>query len=371
MGDKQSQRAGDGSNLYQAQTVNIYQGIDETRAREIVKEQLPEILGAYSQEAQSVAENRVSQFANELIPKLVKDNLLDSLRDPSIQILLKEAEKTAASTERTDDYALLSELLVHRMKNNQDRNVRSGVNHAIRIVDEITDESLLGLTVAHSVSAFVPAALDVNEGLKALDHLFSTIIYNALPCGEEWLDQLDILNAIRINSFGTLKKIKQFYPEILSGYVDVGIKKDSTEYNMALDIIKNCGLPHDVIRDHELRQGFVRLRITNINKLETISISKEELVTIEGQQHLIPIRRRLNKEQQDAFKSIHELYNTDASLREENIEVFMDMWNSFESLRIMRGWWDAIPRSFETTYVGKVLAHANAQRCDPTLPALG
>ena len=39
-------------------------------------------------------------FANDLIPRLVKNNLLEELKDPSIQILLLEAQKSAASTER-------------------------------------------------------------------------------------------------------------------------------------------------------------------------------------------------------------------------------------------------------------------------------
>ena len=111
-GSNQSQQSGDNSQLLQAGTIIINNGIDEKRAREIVDEKVQTVIRDFSQEAKEVAETRIQAFEDDLIPKLVRNNILESLRDPSIQILICDAQRSAASTERTADYSLLSELLI-------------------------------------------------------------------------------------------------------------------------------------------------------------------------------------------------------------------------------------------------------------------
>ena len=39
-------------------------------------------------------------------------------------------------------------------------------------------------------------------------------------------------------------------------------------------------------------------------------------------------------------------------------------------MALLKDWIEKIPNSFSITSVGKVLAHANAQRCDDKLPPL-
>lgn len=359
--EKQRQEAGDNSQQIQAGTVIINNGIDEKRAREIVDEKLYEVIAGYSQEAHDIAKERISFFANDLIPRLVKNNLLEELKDPSMQILLFEAQKSAASTERIVDYALLSELLIHRAKKGFNRNVRAGVNRAVKIVDEITDESLLGITVAYSVSRWFPANVNLYDGLNKLNSLFGKVIYATLPRGKEWIEHLDVLNAIRINSSTNFKKIDQYYPERLSFYVDVGIDKTSEDYQKAVEIVKEADLPNAILCDHELRPGFVRLRILGIDRLDL-------LYTINDIHS--PKSTPLTDWQKNSIKKIYALYNSDPILKSENITKFIKKWDRYENLRSLRVWWDAIPIYFTITPVGAVLAHANAQRCDPTLPPL-
>lgn len=368
--EKQRQEAGDHSQQIQAGTVIINNGIDEKRAREIVDEKLNEVICGYTQEARSIAKERMELFANDLIPRLVKNNLLEELKDPSIQILLSEAQKSAASTERVADYALLSELLIHRVKNGLNRNIRAGINRAVKIVDEITDESLLGITVAYSVSQWIPATGNIYEGLDMLNSFFGKIIYATLPKGREWLEHLDVLDAIRVDSFGSLKKIEQYYPEILSGYIDVGINKSSENYQKAIELVKEAHLPNDILCDHELRPGFVRLQIVRIDKLDLLSVIYQQEINIGGQEVIIPINQPFTNNQKDAIKKIYKLYNNDEELKIQNISKFIEKWDEYDNLRNLKTWWDEIPLLYTITPVGRVLAHANAQRCDSTLPAL-
>lgn len=368
--EKQRQEAGDNSQQIQAGTVIINNGIDEKRAREIVDEKLGEVICGYTQEARAVAKERMDLFANDLIPRLVKNNLLEELKDPSIQIILSEAQKSAASTERVADYALLSELLIHRVKNGFNRNTRAGINRAVKIVDEITDESLLGITVAYAVSQWIPVSGILNDGLDILNSLFGKIIYATLPRGREWLEHLDVLDAIRIDSFGSLKKIEQYYSEILSGYIDVGIDKTSENYQIAMKLAKEADLPDDILCDHELRQGFVRLPIVRIDKLDLLSVIRQQKIIIDGQEVIIPIKFELTDIQKESIKKIYALYSNDTELKSQNISRFIEKWDEYDNLRNLKAWWDEIPLSYTITPVGRVLAQANAQRCDPNLPAL-
>jgi hypothetical protein len=361
--DTQSQTAGDNSQQIQATTVNQYFGITEERARAIFDERIETALQAYSAEAYESAESRIKQFEDDLIPKLAKSNLLENLKDPSIQLLLYDAQKTAASTEREADYGLLSELLIHRINKGENRKIRTGISEAVKIVDDISDDALLGLTVSHCISKFFPKSGNITEGLSILESLFSKVIYEALPTGYEWLDHLDVLKAMRVSSYGSMKNVKQFYSEELSGYVDVGIKIDSETHNQAKDIIKKNNLPNGVLVEHELRNGYLRIPIRRKDDIDNQPISFQ---TIEGNTVYISF----SEQNKQTIKSIYALYENNKVLRNENIEVLMQKWDNFTNLKMLREWWDAIPLSFSVTSIGRALAQANAQRCYPGLPPI-
>jgi hypothetical protein len=364
--EKQLQEAGDNSQQVQAEIVVIQSGIDEKRVREIFNELAINALSDYTFEASITANARNQEFVNVLIPKIVRANILEAFSDPSIQFLLKDAQRAAASTERPVDYELLSELLIHRVNKGADRNVRAGISRAVEIVDDISDEALLGLTVAHSVSYFSPSSGSLCSGLDVLNTLFSKITYSDLPHGSEWLDHLDILDAIRISQFGTLKKLQQYYPETLSGYIDVGIEENSASHTKAIEIVRESVLPLDILCKHELRDDYIRLSVTSMKSLDKLSL--QQAINIGSQKMFMPIP--LSESQKKAIHDVRSLYVVDENMKNDNITKFMIEWDKRESLKKLRVWWDAIDTSFNITAVGKVLAHANAQRCDPTLPAL-
>ena len=365
--NKQNQNAGDNSQQLQAENMVIHIGIDEKRAREIYQEMNLQLRSDYSQEALSIANTRVAEFENKLLPKMeAVDGALEAFADPSFQLLLVEAQKTAASTERPADYDLLAELLIHRFKKGENRIIRAGISRAVEIVDEISDDALLGLTVFHSVSNFFPASGDIHQGLNALDELFGKIFYNTLPIGNEWLDHLDMLDAIRVSSFGSLKKINVYYPEMLLGYIDVGIEKESDNYNNAIEILKNAGLPPNILVEHTLNSNFVRINLSDKRQIDSLNLQRQILHN--GQIIIIPTN--LNEEQKKALISIYDLYKIDEVIKNQNIIIFMEEWDKRQHLKTLREWWDKITTSIQVTSVGKVLAHSNAQRCDKNLPSL-
>jgi hypothetical protein len=361
MGNKQVQKAGDNAQQLQANNVIFNVGIDEKRAREICQEMILQLKNKYTEEALKVAESRVSEFENKLLSKMKAiDGALEVFADPSFQLLLVEAQKTAASTERPADYDLLSELLVHRFQNGTDRNIRAGITRAVEIVDEISDEALLGLTVFHAVICIEPVTGVIQEGLDILNDLFGKLIYATLPNGNKWLDHLDILSTIRITNFVRLPKMEDHYSKQFAGYMDVGIKKYSQEFYRAIELLNSNNLPNILI-EHELNTDYVRLCVLNKN-----DVDPTKLTHLSSNNTVIS----LTDIQKNVIRSIYDLYKQDAAIRQENVNKFMEEWNKRANLKILREWWNNINISIELTSVGKVLAHANAQRCDKRLPPL-
>ncbi|MDD2950907.1 MAG: hypothetical protein PHU29_08980 [Sulfuricurvum sp.] len=367
MMSRQSQKGGDGSTNIQTEQMVVDVGIDEKRAREVFQEMNLQLRKEYSQEALEIANARVNEFENSLMPKMEKvDGALEAFADPSFQLLLVEAQKTAASTERPADYDLLSELLVHRFKKGNNHIARAGISLAVDIVDKVSDDALLGLTVAHSISNFFPSSGNIQEGLDVLNNLYGKIIYGELPAGYDWLDHLDVLNTVRINSFGNLKKVQLYYPEILHGYIDVGIKKDSENYTKAIKILDSNDLPKEVLVEHSFNSDFLRIPLPNRAQIESIALSQQVLQ--DG--NVVVVSVMLSEGQVEAINSIYDLYSQDNSLKQKNINLFMEEWDKRPNLKVLKEWWDNIPTSFTITSAGKVLAHSNAQRCDKSLPPM-
>ena len=358
------QKSGDNSNQLQVQTVNIYQGITEERARQIIREESDKIT-VYTQEAHSTACERISKLEESFILASRKiDNALESFADPAFQLLLRDAAERAAATEREEDYDLLSQLLICHIQKGKERMNRAGIHRAIQIVDEIDNDALCALTVFHAAGNIFPAVGSCMQGFMIQETMFSNLMYLSLPEGDGWLDHLDVLGAIRINSFGKLKSLKEYNAETLNGYVCVGIKKDSKDYDNAVSLLRNLVRVENVLVDNELIDGYVRLCIPNERAIDQLEITYPS-TTNQPVVH-VPADPKVK----GAIRQIWNMYSKDATLLSKVKQEFNTRFDSFEHLKILAAWWDAIPHSLDLTSVGKVLAHTNARRCDPRIPDL-
>lgn len=362
---KQTQKAGDNSQQIQANTIIVNTGIEEKRAREIFKEMFDIARKDFSFEAEEIAAERVGRFEDELMVTMQKiEGALNVFADPSFQFLIRSANKTAASTERVEDYILLSELLVHRIERKDSRETYSGVSRAVEVVDKISDDALLGLTVAFSVGQYTPTSGNISEGLDVLNNLFARLCNNKLPIGMNWLEQLDILDAARVNSFGGLKKLEDIYAETMNGYCVTGLKKESEQYNNAMNMLKEKGLPSNLLIENELISDYVRIPVAKKSEISDIRIYyliKEKNTEIV---------QKLSEEQIEVLNNIFDMYVVNSEIQEKVKRRFCEEIEKREYLYKIKEWWNQIDGSFKITIVGKVLAHANAKRCDNTLPDL-
>jgi hypothetical protein len=364
MADKQTQKSGDNAQQFLADTV-IIAGIDEKRVREIFAEMFVIERRNLTAEAGIVADIRVTEFENRLLPKMIAADALKAFGDPGFQILLRKAQLAAAATERPNDYELLSELLIYRFQKGDNRNTRAGITRAVEIIDQINDDALLGLTVFHSVCYFFPKTNDIFQGLDVLNDLFGKIIYDVLPTGNEWIDYLDVLDAIRITPFGKLKKFIEYYPLRLENYISPGIDKSSDNYNKANEILTKVGFSQETLIPHALNPYYVRLNITK-REIENSSF----FVNLPQNGQIIQKQYPTTKEQKEALYSIFDLYNNDDNIKNDNITKLMEEIKKRQYLKSVKDWWDNVDANFDTTSVGKVLAHTNAQRINKNLPPL-
>ena len=116
--------------------------------------------------------------------------------------------------------------------------------------------------------------------------------------------------------------------------------------------------------DHELIDGYVRLPIVNI------SVSENTVIPLYDIRSGKYINRKPNAEEYTLVKTIIDLYESDKDAFNQVNDAFISHCHQLSSFCTISNWWDMIQSSFSITPVGRVLAHANAQRYDKGIPDL-
>ena len=357
--------SGANSNNYQGENVTVVHNyniaqFDEEKARQISEYSAKQIMEEYFSNADELAQKRMNDFENQFISKLAEiENALEIFNDPAFKLVYRKAQIQAATTTRENDYSILSELLIHRYKKQNNKASCIGINGAVDIVEQISDESLTALTVITTILIGVhPITGDLTEGLGVMNTLFDRILVCNLPDSGDWLDQLDILRAIRLNSFGSLKKLKTFYMQNLDGYICVGIDKSSDNYQQALKLLQQHNIKN-ILVDNELIDNYVRLPLSTTDEIENLSKTNQA-----GND--IP----LSQDEKDCLHKIVELYDVSDEKKNIVLNKFYEKFDTYPALKAVHDWWDKIPNSLSITSIGRVLGHANAQRCYPGFPPL-
>ena len=363
--NKQTQKAGDNSQQIQAGTINnYYYNIDEKQVREWCDASAKKAMQEYTAESHLLIDQRIKDFANVFIPRLEKvENGFQAFADPEFQLELRKAQISSACTDKEADYELLSELLIHRVKNNDNRRVKASITKAVEIVDKIDDDSLTSLTVVYSILQLFPLSGEIKNGFKTLDRLMNSVADTELPQDFKWISYLDILDVLRTTSFGKFKKLSVYYYDTLSGYTAVGIRKESEEYQKAKDILNEAKMNIGVLVDHELLDGYVRLPIPEKGNYQGMSLAR----IVPNTNIVFPVK--IEKRDIEVLDRIWELYSNETDKKEILKTNFNNLWNQFCNLKKIETWWNSIPSSFTLTPIGEVLAHANAQRHNKDIPS--
>lgn len=359
----QSQSAGDNSFQFQSGTTNIMVGVDEKRVREICQEFKEYVLKEIAETAQAIANERVEKLETKLAPRVASlEGGVLALCDPEFFSLLKRIQLSAVETERDSDYEMLSELLCHRIRNKNDLMNKAAINKAVTIVNQIDDNALSALTIFYFAERFIPCSGLIKDGLSTLDSIFSKLLYSNLPSNKEWIDHLELLDAVRQNSFGGLKKLQNYYAVQMEGYWSGGLRTDSTDFPQIQQMIQDNNLPQDFLIPHELDPECVRVPVVCKNEIKNFHFTKQTPNGI--------VTTPFTENQIKCVQSIYEISIKENEAKEKRKELFYTTLESYPSIKKVIEWWNQINVNIRLTAAGRVLAHANAQRCSSDIPSL-
>lgn len=360
---EQSQSAGENSNQFQARNMIVVNGVDEKRVREICQEFKEYTLREVAQTASETANARIEKLETKLVPRIANvENGVSSLCDPEFFSLLKRIQLSAAESSRESDYEMLSELLCHRIKHKSDMMNKAAINKAVSIVNQIDDNALNAMTVFYFAEKFYPTSGIITDGLNVLDDYFSKIVSGSLPLGIEWIEHLDLLGALRQSSMEHLKKLPDYYAEKMEGYWGCGIKVESEEYVQSQQILQEKKLPQDILVPHELDSECVRIPVVNRASIDNYHFSS----CVQN----IVVNIPFTDAQKECVRKIYDISLRDNDAMQKRRAKFCETLQTFPSLKKVIDWWNQISVGIKLTDAGRVLAHANAQRCSPNIPSL-
>lgn len=357
---KQIQKAGDNANQIQTQTLVQNIGMSEERVYDIVSAACDKAIESCLMESRLAVEQRLNSFKDELYVIVGNQlQLFESLREPSCAATLGAAANAAARTNSAADHQMLAELLVKRFESPSDRHVATGVSKAIEIVEYVTDEELAGLTTLHVAGAFTPVSGDIKNGIESLAGLIDMLPLELLPSGQEWIDDLDILGAVRSSPIASLVPYLDIQFKQLDGYTVCGVKAGSDEEAEAMDKLSEVGLPANLLVEHELNPGYKRLPLRHINNFEGLSLYSSSDPSAS--------QTELNSDQIKAFRYICNLSKDNSCDEVIKGNLKKEMFR-YPSLATLIDWWDSIRLALRLTSVGRCLASSNARRLKPELP---
>lgn len=363
--NKQDQRAGENSTQIQAGTINnnyySITGVSEATARDICRHEYQVAMQNWTEQASMIVEQRVAKLEDKIMPKMIAfDNELKMFADPAFQILLRKAQISAASTDKDADYEMLSDLLLHRIQQDNNRERNLGITKAIEIVDQIDEIALAALSIVHVISMLIPIAPNVDLALQYLNDTYGKLLNgHSLPLGEEWMEHLDILSAIRMNAkgIGAFNKMESFIPKVMDKFFVTGLPSDSQELQTIISDFNKNGIPTNVIIENPLVKGNMMLStyIYDIDNLLFSANFSGQTVTFKPNENQI----RTIKNAIEKFKSLE---NND-----KPASIFWQKWNSYVNLYHVKEWFNQLPLLFNITSIGKALVAAYVAGKMPSL----
>lgn len=367
-GDVQSNGDLNIGNNIEKQEINIQvnNGISEQRLREVIHAEIELELKNQQILAEDKAREKLLKFSEYVLPKLVKAEMIDAFSDPTIQMFYREIQKTAIGSERELDYSVLSELLVYRINNKGNFEKKASITKAVEIVDKISDDALISLTIKYC-QTFSPVSGNISEGLNALEEMYKNILKNfTLPENQNWIDNVEILGVVRIESMSTMLNLEDIYYNSLSGYVSKGIDKNSELYKETINKLQSNNLPIDILVNHELNPNYVRLNI--VNKDSIINNIIRTIWNCPNEKSICEVKILTDKQIQ-ILEEIYESYANDKTKEKEIKDIFVKKLNSYPNISKVLDWWNSNTEpAMILNSTGRVLAHTNAKRLYDKMP---
>lgn len=347
-------------NALQLQVENLNVGLSSFDVENMLRRERELIMKEMQIIAIEEMDKRLSTYGQIALDKIINGKITNAFADPAIQMFLRDTERAAVSSERELDYEVLSELLIHRVENKDNFTKKAALKKVVGTISLISDEALLGITLMYLAEKVYPISGDIEEGLKSLEEVFKSIIGDSvMPSDQDWINNLEILGLIKIIPFTSKKSLGDYYFEYLNGYFCAGIKKDSEEYNLAIDKLKSANLPLDLLCQNILLDNYVRLPICRLKQHDNLRIF--DIKT----KKFIP----LNEEQKKVLDLICDDYDKSSSTMDIVKNKYRELLDEYPEIKKVVVWYDMYnKKGIKLDLSGDVLAHCNAKRLDSKFP---
>ena len=202
-------RSGSNSKNYQAnRDIVVHEGLGLNEVREAVKLCLPQELKAFAQ-----ARENMSAYDQTFFDK-AQDLDDEAFRDPDVQAVARQSYQNAARTKDKNIHELLSDLVVARIRNNNDDFKKLAYGYAVEIVPKL-DESLIKILAMLFI--FKRTQIGIIDETRFFDHLrMCHAWFENLVITQSRLEYLLSLSCIQLKGFtsGPLANtIKINYPQ--------------------------------------------------------------------------------------------------------------------------------------------------------------
>jgi len=229
---------------------------------------------------------------------------------------------------------------------------RVSLTKAINAVSLLSNDALLGWTIICSIRYFtIRSCGGIKETLDKYEKRYIKILENtSLKLDEHWLDEIYALDMCHLLAYMTIPAFEDdFFISKHNGFVECGIKKDSSKYLQAFNILEVNSistLEYDWLVTHELNDDYVRL---NINSFDVI----DKLID-------------LSDSQKAALHSIISLYEKNDKMLQKNIEIMNMLWKERPVLSMITDFYNSIvtKNAFIEMYTGLLIAEANINRLE-------
>ncbi|MCF3137051.1 LPO_1073/Vpar_1526 family protein [Streptomyces olivochromogenes] len=223
------QKAGDGSQLVQAGTVNNNYGISVKDAEHICIRLMEERFASYSQQAFQTAKARVEEFTYNYLKALTEKSpqAIENLGDPGVLAAVLEAEEGYAKTGDVNLGEILVEMLVKRTSETSRDTRQLALNEAIGAVQKLTDKHLDALSLIFFLTHVEANAPNLQTFLTVLNSVLEGVsgsFETLTPSDIQYLEATGCAVRVPLSSHSWPGILKKKYP----GYFHKGIIENET-----------------------------------------------------------------------------------------------------------------------------------------------
>ena len=330
------QEGGDGSSNIQAESVNVYNGITYTDAKEIALDVFNSNFVKLKNEAAQIATERAEEITEKFVKELNEKSpeSLGEFNKPALQDALFQTQKEYAKSGDTDLGDLLVDILVDRAKTPERNMLQIVLDESLLVAPKFTTEQLDSLTLNFLlVQTRNISIVNIESFKKYLEDIISKFIEN-LTSERTSYNHIEYLGCghVRAGDYGQLENnLKNTYKAIFSN----GFSKEEFE---------------EKVGDFSTLSSFTMPCLHDNTKFQIRALN--DLVLDE--------RMKMHNLDEPLHPKLKQLFNTSTMNNQEVKDYIISISPSME--KIFDVWKNSVFNKLELSSVGIAIAHANYRR---------